>query len=260
MNQQTTTGIICLDDDIGLTYRICKIEYIIREDDNYSYIFTPNYSVIDLLTSDLFQGIPGLDLDQRKPEYIRNNITPVFISERTPGENREDLWHLLEKNGMQYLNRLEWLIRTDTRYGGDRFYVIRYPGSDRGQNITFQKIEDTEKRSVSTIKKLLVEICAGNNITDDGFSINDHTRKQYYSLLIALYKKEKHYLDSQRVKGIKNSAENGNYRGRTPIPIDETKLNEVINTYRRGMTTADEAAENLGVSKSTFFRKLRESK
>lgn len=32
----------------------------------------------------------------RQPRYVRKNTIPVFISERTPGENREDLWKLLE--------------------------------------------------------------------------------------------------------------------------------------------------------------------
>lgn len=54
---------------------------------------------------------------------MRENVVPVFISERTPGENREDLWELLEECGVQYLNRLEWLIRTETRYSGDGMYV-----------------------------------------------------------------------------------------------------------------------------------------
>jgi hypothetical protein len=32
----------------------------------------------------------------REPRYVRNNPIPVFLSEQTPGENREDLWKLLE--------------------------------------------------------------------------------------------------------------------------------------------------------------------
>lgn len=105
MKQITTTAMICLDDDLGLTYCISKIEYLLREDDSFSYIFTPNYSVIDLLTSEWFQGIPGLKLELRKSRYVRENITPVFISERTPGENRENLQELLKECHMDYLNR-----------------------------------------------------------------------------------------------------------------------------------------------------------
>ena len=66
-----------------------------------------------------------MDLDLKKELYIRENITPVFISERAPGKNREDLWELLKQCDMQYLNQLEWLIRTDTRYSGDKLFVQR---------------------------------------------------------------------------------------------------------------------------------------
>ena len=100
---------------------IVEIEYTEREDESFFYKITPNYSVISLLSEKDFQGIPGLNLDLKKESYIRENIVPVFISERTPGENREDLWVLLESCNMRYLNRLEWLIRTKTRYSGDSF-------------------------------------------------------------------------------------------------------------------------------------------
>ena len=50
---------------------------------------------MDLLPNNIFQGIPGLNLELRKDKYVRKNMTPVFISERTPSAHREDLWELL---------------------------------------------------------------------------------------------------------------------------------------------------------------------
>lgn len=130
MREFTTTGMICVKDSHGFEHHISKIEYIEREDGSYSYVFTPDYSVIDMLPSSIFQGIPGLNLDLRKEQYRRDDMVPVFISERTPGENRVDLWELLEMYGMTYLNRLEWLIRTDLQYCGDPLYVKRYEEKD----------------------------------------------------------------------------------------------------------------------------------
>ena len=125
MKEAVTSGVICLDGEYDFTYYIADIKYTEREDESFCYEITPNYSVIDLLTTEYFQGIPGLDLGLKKKSYIRENVVPVFISERTPGENREDLWELLKECDMQYLNRLEWLIRTKTRYSGDGMYVCR---------------------------------------------------------------------------------------------------------------------------------------
>jgi hypothetical protein len=250
---------ICLDDDLGISYRVSKIKYVLHEDESFSYTFTPNYSVIDLLTSDLFQGVPGLDLDLRKPQYIRENVIPVFISERTPGENREDLHGLLEDCNMDYLNRLEWLIRTNTRYSGDRLYTVWLNANDDKHCVNYAEIEQSEPRSAAAIQRLLRVICAGDDIKAANFVIDDNNRKAYYSLLISLYQKEKSYIDKQRAEGIRKSAAKGNYRGRTPIQIDDTKLIEVITQYRSGKLTAKEAAVALGVSRSSFFRKLKKN-
>ena len=255
MNQITTTAMICLDDDLGFTYEVSKIEYVLSEDEIFSYTFTPNYSVIDLLSSNLFQGIPGLDLDLRKPRYIRENVTPVFISERTPGENREDLWKLLNDCNMDYLNRLEWLIRTNTRYSGDRLYVKRWEANK--QSVNYTKMEQAEPRSAAVILHLLQEICAGNDISAANFFIDNSNRKAYYCLLLSLYQKEKSFIDKQRANGIKKSAAEGNYRGRRPVRIDDTKLNEVAARFIGGEISAQEAAALLGVSRSTFFRKIK---
>jgi len=255
MNQITTTAMICLDDDLGFTHDVSKIEYVLREDEKFSYIFTPNYSVIDLLSSNLFQGIPGLNLDLKKPRYIRENVTPVFISERTPGENREDLWKLLNDYNMDYLNRLEWLIRTNTRYSGDRLYVKRWEADKQSAN--YEKIEQEEPRSAATIQHLLQEICAGNNVIAADFVINDSNRKAFYFLLLSLYRKEKSFIDKQRANGIRKSAAQGTYRGRTPVRIDDTKLSEVTTRYSGGEISAQKAADLLGVSRSTFFRKIK---
>jgi len=257
MKKIITTAMICLDDNFGFSYSVSKIEYVLRDDESFSYIFTPNYSVIDLLTSDLFQGIPGLDLDLRKTQYVRENVTPVFISERTPGENREDLWKLLEDNNMEYLNRLEWLIKTDSRYSGDRFYAVRWNADDDRHFVDYTDIETANVRSAAVISQILQAICAGNDIKAANFMINDSNRKGYYSLLMSLYRKEKSFIEKRRADGIKKSAAEGNYRGRTPVQIDDTKLFEVIAKYRSGKITLQEAIAALSVSRSTFFRILR---
>lgn len=257
MNEINTTAMICLDDDFGFTYRVSKIEYILREDDSSRYIFTPNYSVIDLLTNELFQGIPGLKLEIRKPQYVRENITPVFISERTPGENREELWKLLEDSDMSSFNRLEWLIRTNTRYGGDRLYAVRWSPEFEKHIVNYKEIEKSMTRSAATMAHILRAICAGDDIYALEFMIDDSNRKAFYALLLSLYKKEKSYIDMQRAAGIQKSATRGKYSGRLPLRIDDTKLNEVIMIYRQGRMTAQEAADVLGVSRRTFFRKVK---
>ena len=169
MQERTTKGIICVDDEYGFTYCVSEIEYTEWEDESFRYLFRPDYSLIDLLPVRIFQGIPGLNLDLRKECYVRENIVPVFISERTPGENRVDLWELLEKYDMDYLNRLEWLIRSDMRQWGDEFYVIR----ERPKAVQVSSLYDFGNRSAVICRKALEIICSGENLQTETFRIDD---------------------------------------------------------------------------------------
>lgn len=256
MKEVVTCGTICLDDEYDFTYNIAKIRYIEYENESYRYEITPNYSVINLLTEKIFQGIPGLDLSLKKETYVRENMIPVFISERTPGENREDLWSLLEECDMQYLNRLEWLIRTGTRYSGDGLYVCKA----EKKNVKVSSIEELGNRSSIISRKVLEVICSGGNITTKAFMIDDGNRESYYELFMAMYRTERKYLDDRRRAGIQKSSKQGNYTGRTRIKIDKMELNDVFNAYEAGKFNGREAAKMLQISASTFFRRYREYK
>lgn len=254
MREDITRGKICLDDEFDFTYCVADIEYLVREDESFQYTIEPNYSVIQLLPSTIFQGIPGIDLDLRKERYVRKNIVPVFISERTPGENREDLWELLETCDMDYLNRLEWLIRTDLRYSGDPLYADRIEVKD----IEVDSLKQLGVRSSQICRALLEVICAGGNVFTPEFIINDENRREYYSLLMSLYCTERKYLCERRKEGVQKSAERGNYKGRSRIQISEMELQDAFEAYKAGRETGDKIAEKLNISKSTFLRRYRE--
>lgn len=260
MREAVTTGLICVKDSYDFEYKLAKIEYIEREDETYTYIFTPYYSVMELLPSRLFQGIPGLNLDLRKEKYVRENMTPVFISERTPGENREDLWELLEACGMDYLNRLEWLIRTDYTYSGDPMYVRRFEPGDEKQHLEIETIDSLGNRAVYIKRVLLEHICYGNDIETQELTINDANRKQYYALLMSLYKKEKNYIKARKTEGIQKSAAMGKYTGRKRKEVDEARMYEVFLAYHNGKIKVEDAIAQLGLSRSTFYRRYKENK
>lgn len=257
MRSIQTKGIICIRDDLDFEYQVSYIEYTEWEDETYCYLFRPDYSVIDLLPDSVFQGIPGLNLDLRKPEYVRKNMVPTFISERTPGPNREDLWELLERYGMDHLNRLEWLIRTDMRYCGDPLYVKRYEEKEPDFIIDLSKLEQTESRSVNIQRKMLESICSGAMIDMQNYRIDDSNRLQYYTLLMMLYRKEKSYLESRKKAGIQRAAKEGKYKGRRPVQIPEPEWLEVAAKFRSKKITEEQALKRLGISRSTFYRRLK---
>mgnify|MGYP003210345583 CR=1 FL=1 len=236
MREIETRGDICLKDDYNFTYKVAEIVYTEREDESFVYEICPNYSVIGLLDSK--------DFDLRKKSYVIKNVIPVFISERTPAKNREDLWELLKECDMQYLNQLEWLIRTNTRYSGDKLFVQR----PQNKEIKVESI------------KMLETICYGDEVISQTLTINDRNRRQYFDLLLALYSTERKYLDSQRSNGIKQSVKKGNYKGRRKIRIDKLAAQEIFLDYQNKKINSAEGAELLAVSKSTFLRRYREFK
>jgi len=257
MKKLTTSGFICLKDDYGFDYKVARIDYEEWEDGNFNYIFRPFYNVIDILPDSLFQGIPGLDLSLRREVYERKNTVPTFISERTPSKNREDIWQILEKSGMQSLNRLEWLIRTNTRYSGDRFFVVPFDGND---TVIYKKryMYELVSRSDSIDRELLKIICFGDYLYADDIVIDDNSRLYYYRLLMPMYIREYERKKALRMRGIQKARENNVYKGRERIKIDPLLFERVANDYVHGKISVNRAVEILKISKSTFFRRLRE--
>ena len=258
MKEKTTKGTISLDGPGGLVYDVGTIACTVREDETFRYVFVPNWAVIDLLQPPDFQGVPGFDLSLRKEEYVRENLTPTFVSERAPSENREDLWRLLDALDMEYLDKIEWLIRTDTRYIGDGLYV-REAREDGGAACV--DVSGSIGRAVSSeqaLRVLLVALCRGDGLVLDGEDVSAEGRAALNGVLLPLYEKAYRYREKARVSGVQAAAERGAYHGRKRKPIDELVLRETIASYEAREASAEEAAAQLGISVSTFFRRLRE--
>lgn len=268
MNEHHTKAYIYVNDAYNIKYIVSTIEQIINEDESISYVFTPNYSVIDFLSSNFFQGIPGLNLNLRKKTYTRKNVTPTFIYERVPQKNREDLWDLLSEVNLDYYNPLEWLIRTDKIYTGDSLSVGPY-----FEPMNKNKIDDInpydkfkvndvihiDKTNFLRLKKLL-EITVKNAYLEAGdFIITDENRKLIYSLIYPIYIQElASRKNVQRVGIIKNKIK---FKGRMKIKISLPKLVEIMSDYEKNAITKSDAMEKLGIkSPATFYRRLKEFK
>ncbi len=257
MRSLTTKGIICLQDDYNLLYRIADIFFTEWEDGHFKYSFYPNYEVTDMLPSHLYQGIPGLDLSLGKACYERENIVPTFISERTPSESREDLWQILKESGMKALNRLEWLINTNKRYSGDKFFVIPYQEKNI---IKKDSMYELVSRSDSINKKILEIICFGDDLYTKEIIIDKKTRIQYYNFLYSIYQKEFNRRKNLQQRGIDRARMDNRYTGRLSIKLDPLFFDRVANDYYNNKISSEMAAQKLGISKATFFRRLRHRK
>lgn len=260
MRTRRTEGVICLDGPCGLVYQIGTIAYIVSEDESFRYEFVPNWTVIDLLGAPEFQGVPGFDLETRKTVYVRENITPTFIAERAPAENREGLWEMLAAAGMDYLDKVEWLIRTDTRYIGDGLYVCAPEQAELGEETSadLPAIVASAQNTSSAQLAILRRLCAGLPVELDGREVGPEARKVLHAALRALLEKSNAYREEKRRAGVRAAVERGAYAGRKRKAIDTLVLAETLDMYDRGVLDAQEAANRLGVSQATFYRRLKE--
>ena len=126
------SGIIKAVMKSGDKISVGQIDYQEFGEENFQYVITPYWEMIDGLPASVFQGFPGIDLELRLKHYYRVNYIPTFIAERTPAENREDLWELLEAVGLTYYDRFEWLLRTSMRAANDNLIVAQEVG--KGNN------------------------------------------------------------------------------------------------------------------------------
>jgi hypothetical protein len=266
MKSQKTEGIIYAVDHLQIKYAVCKLTQVNYEDDSYEYIFEPNYKIIDLLDTDFFQGIPGLDLELRKERYVRANRVPTFIYERTPQENREDLYELLEEYSLEYLDPLEWLIRSKREYTGDNLQVDRYEEALNidyvkmipNSTIRLESIISLGNTSYKRLKTILQLIANGSNLYTPEFVIDDKNRENFYGMIKSLYEAEYHNRMKRQKKGIEQAKGEGKYKGRKQIQVSIPKLAEVSDLLERRKISSKEAMEILGLkSKSTLYRKIK---
>lgn len=242
-------GTICIKGKYNLIYRVCDIFYCLSSDGNYSYTFIPNYSVIELIDSEYFQGIPGLNLDLKEEKYIRVNRVPTFISERVPSSNREDYVSLLEKYNMEYLDPIEFLIRSNEQYSGDTLFVSEYKEKE-----TIQFASPSHNTNSAVIRKLLEDICKGNDIIINNQLISDNNRKNFHDVFMEIYGRAYSLNKKTQKEGIQIAKENKKYKGRKPISVDELKFLEYLSKVKERELSATSAAKKLGISIDKYYR------
>ena len=256
---------------------VAQIDYQEFDEENFQYVISPYWEIVDGLPASIFQGIPGIDMDLRLKNYYRVNYIPTFISERTPSENREDLWELLESVGLDYYDRFEWLLRTDMRAANDNLIVERRRKEETIRQFSSGVISDLQYgdkvivESLETIADTSAGLADGmfgivtngvDVITDSGQVLVDAaTRAAIVPYVITqriIYRRER---VANRQEGIEQAKKNGKYTGRKPIEVDENALRQVVKELNGGLITVEEAMKRVKIkSRSTFYRKIKAAK
>lgn len=274
--EYTNAGVIKAAGRYGEKYSVAKIEYQFFSDKQYQYIFTPYWDIIDGIPADIFHGIPGIEMGMRQKAYYRTNIQPVFITERSPSEDREDVQKLMENVGLDRYDRFEWLIRTRLSCGNDNLMLERYRagqskyryGEERilpemiqyGDQVVVESHSVISGNPVVYTEKVLELLGAGAEIVfeKEGVRIDQKNRSSVMSILGYQCYRTRFLQMKKHEKGVSEARKRGVYRGRKPIVLDELMLRKVSEQFRTKKITESQAMRRLGLtSRSTFYRKLK---
>lgn len=268
------SGIIKAVMKTGEKISIAQIDYQEFDEENFQYVISPYWEIIDGLPSSVFQGIPGIDMELRLERYYRVNYIPTFIAERTPSENREDLWELLEAVGLDYYDRFEWLLRTTMRAANDNLIVEKRresqvieeftPGMltmlQYGDKIVVDSMEAIADTAAGFMDDIFTVVTSGVDMIDqNGEIIIDRTAREGMVPVVVTQRiiARREYAANRRA-GIEQAKKKGKYTGRKPVEVDEQVLRQVNYEFKTGLITIEEAMKRAKIgSKSTFYRRVR---
>ncbi|MBQ4037544.1 MAG: recombinase family protein [Clostridia bacterium] len=253
---------------------VAQIDYQEFDEENFQYVISPYWEIVDGLPASVFQGIPGIDMDLRLKDYYRVNYIPTFISERTPSESREDLWELLESVGLDYYDRFEWLLRTNMRAANDNLIVERrrmektvkqfasgvISGLQYGDKVIVESLETIADTTAGLADGMFSIVAGGVDVvTQSGQVLVDAmTRAAMVPYMITQRIISRRERATNRQEGIEQAKKKGKYTGRKPIEVDENALRQVARELDEGLITVEEAMKRVKInSRSTFYRKLR---
>lgn len=267
-------GVIKAVDLSGSSYCIGEISFERFDDQNYQYVVSPYWELIEHLPAHIFSGIPGFDLSEKRSKYYRVNLTPSFIQMRTPGESREDLWELLDEVGLDYYDRFEWLLRSGKRCGDDNLIVVRKRESKThdinnmeidlndiqvGDTVSLNKLYDIATSNAEIAKCIYRLLANGASVylADRKRRLDASERQAMLYLLSNMLEYENNYSSIRQESGIRRAKSEGKYRGRSKIALDPMKFSTIAKQFRLGEISEEDALKSLGISRSTFYRRLQ---
>lgn len=268
-------GIIKVFDRNNRNYNVGEIVFERFDEQNFQYIIKPYWQLIEQIPQGLFQGIPGINMELRRDAYYRVNMTPTFISMRTPSESRENVRELMRSVGLDYYDRFEWLLRSEMRCGDDNLFVVRKPTDNLrieniesamnrylhpGDVVEIDNLSDIQGNNSKLIENLFTLLQSGVQIyiRSENRYIDDNERKTMLYLLRNILESMDRNNKTRRQAGIENAKLNGRYLGRKPIKVDDQLLKQVAIAFLNKHISEQEAINRLGItSRSTFYRKIK---
>ena len=92
----------------------------------------------------------------------------------------------------------------------------------------------------------------------EGIDTRSATQLSFFALCRAIRALDEGKIHARRRDGIEKAKEEGHYKGRKPIAVDEDLFDSVASLWRSGEITAREAMARLDLKPNTFYRRIKE--
>lgn len=158
--------------------------------------------------------------------------------------------------------------------GAERIYIEKESGAKTGKRVKLRElmefVRDGDVVIVESISRFarntrdLLELLdrldsKGVSFISKKESIDTQTPSGRFMLTVfgAVAELEREYLMDRQREGVAEAKKAGKYKGRKPIYVDPAKFTDVCRSWKSGEITAVQAQKRLGLSASTFYRKVR---
>jgi len=168
---------------------------------------------------------------QRQENQMPADIDKTFI-EKVSGKSKEGREQL--KACLEYLRE------------GDTLYVESISRFARNTKDLLTMVEDLNKRGIEFVS--LKE------------QVDTRTAQGKFVLTIwgAMAEMEREQILERQREGIAIAKEQGVYKGRQPIKVDEKAFDRVVRSWKREEITAVEAMKRLNLKPNTFYRRVKQ--
>lgn len=129
---------------------------------------------------------------------------------------------------------------------GDCMVVERFSGAAKNVRGFLGLMEELDSRGIR-FRSL-----------EEGFDTGSELGKYTLSILKRLGQLDGEYRREKQREGIHNAKEEGKYKGRKPIEVDEETFDSILRRWKNGEITARQAMDELNLKPNTFYRRVRE--
>ena len=122
---------------------------------------------------------------------------------------------------------------------------------------SFSSVAASAKELLSVVVKIADR--GGDFVSlQEGVDTRSGTGSFFYALCHSLHQLDQSAMQERRQEGIERAREEGRYKGRKPIAVDEDLFESVVERWQDGQSSARQAMTQLGLTPNTFYRRIKE--